>query len=207
MSALRELLELLRATEPELGPLRSSPERTGARDLPSELRCSSVMLRDLTDVQHIVRVIETTVRGESRYDRFVDLRIWSSVDGDHGCLEVPVHLAYEVLKDPSNVNQGGFREELKRSGLLGVALLAAFTSDADLVDAAADHECAVVRIAAASNRLPTQRSYRLASDPCRDVALAALENRSAQEHMTYQFRDALDVADGFPLSRCACGLA
>jgi hypothetical protein len=146
------------------------------------------------------------VRGVDRYGEVSDLRVWRSADPDHSRASIPMDLAFEILRKPSRVDHDEVRVELERAGLLGASLLAAFTSRSDLVDRAADHECAVVRIAAATNPLPTQRAYRLSSDACRDVALAALANRSAQEHMTHQFRDSAFVAAGFPLDHCACGL-
>jgi hypothetical protein len=206
MNAVRDLLVLLRATEPEPSPLGSIETRADGGAGGTETGASTVTLRDVVDAQHIVRVMDITLRGKTRYDDVAELRVWRSADPDHSRTSIPIELASEILRAPSSVDQDDIRVQLERAGLLGAALLAAFTCRGDLVDRAADHECAVVRIAAATNPFATQRSYRLSSDPCRDVALAALANRSAQEHMTYQFRDAVVVADGFPLDHCACGL-
>jgi hypothetical protein len=207
MDGVRRLLLHVVASEPEDSPLRILTSEPGSPGALSVGEPATVKARDIVEVQHLIRVMEGTIRGASRYDPVVDLRIWSPAEAVHAGLTVPIELAADVMRDPSIVDSEGVADALATSGVLGEALVSAFTGNPDRVDVASAHECAFVRIAAAANPLPTQRSYRLASDPCRDVALAALANRAAQDGMTYQFRDPLDVARGFPLVACLCEVA
>lgn len=203
MDQVRSLLLLVLSHDSDTAELGNSGTTTNPeQDLPDESQ-QSVSLHDVVDAEQILRV----TRFDASEDGYVaDFRVFAGANSAHLSLQVPRPIAAKFLASAGTLGRQ-LEQQLEKAGLAGEILLAALTSSPERVDQAAQHSCALVRLAAAVNQVPTQRHYNLASDACRDVALVALANRSAQEVMTYQFRRPLDVADGYRLSECPCGAA
>jgi hypothetical protein len=204
MEAVKGILLLLQGRPTTLPTTVNRADSVDERDLAAAASLGDVTLQDVVDAERILRLTEAVVSAGSRREETVVLRFLAGLDRSHGALPVPAQLAADFLAGPDSLT-ADVEARLEAADLAGQVLLAAVSKDKDRVDEAAEHPCAVVRVAAAANHVPTQRLYALASDPCRDVALVALENERGQQLMTRQFRAALQVADGYPLRACPCG--